>query len=492
MSESRVMIAGTNSGCGKTTITCAILSALKKKGMRTAPFKCGPDYIDPMFHRHITGRPSINLDSFFLDENSLRQTMGHWLCGSDIGVVEGVMGLYDGIGTGFSGSAFDIAVKTKTPVILTVNAKGMALSLAALICGYKSFAQKLCGSEGSSLIKGVILNNVGKGMMAYVKETVEQMTGVRVVGCFERQEEAVFKSRHLGLVTAAEISDLDKKAELLGESALKTIDFEALTKIAASAPPLEVSGQKPSEAFSKKLSEASGRESSEVSGSVSLPECLGSGSDSTEKPLYLAVASDAAFCFYYEENLRLFESLGIRPVFFSPLKNEPVPSCASGLYIGGGYPEVYVRQLAKNTVTKASVKAAAENKMPLIAECGGFMYLHETIATADGEAYPMCGVISGQAAMCGRLGPFGYVDIKLKEDGLLGKAGDVIKGHEFHYSVSDNNGSSLFVSKQNGRSWSEGHCKNWLYAGYPHLYLPSFVKSALFFRDAMISYSKRD
>lgn len=485
MSESRVMIAGTNSGCGKTTITCAVLSALKKKGVKTAPFKCGPDYIDPMFHKYITGCPSINLDSFFLDTKELQRTMAHWLYGSDVGVIEGVMGLYDGIGTGFTGSTFDIAVKTKTPIILTVNAKGMALSLAAMIYGYKEFAKKLYGSEGSELIKGVILNNIGSGMMAYVKETIEQMTGVRVVGSFERQAEAALESRHLGLVTASETENLDEKLDALLEAALKTIDFKALLEIASEAPPLGVSG---TDCFGT----IAGSGTSEAA--VRKAEWSDKSADggTAAEPLYLAVASDAAFCFYYEENMRLLKSLGIEPVFFSPLKNEPVPECASGLYIGGGYPEVYAKQLSVNEITKASVSAAAENKMPMIAECGGFMYLHEAIVTAEGEVCPMCGVILGQAAMTKRLGPFGYVDITLKHDGLLGREGDVIKGHEFHYSASENNGSDLNISKQNGRSWSEGHYKNWLYAGYSHLYLPSFVKSALFFRDAMVSYSKRD
>ena len=457
---SRFMIAGTNSGCGKTTITCALLAALKKRGLVTAPFKCGPDYIDPMFHTYITGRPSVNLDAFFLDGAALREVLSRRLLGSDIGLIEGVMGLYDGVGTGMEGSSFDIAVKTGTPIILAVNAKGMALSLAALISGYKTFAESLCGKEGGALIQGVILNQVGSGMAAYMKETIETMTGVKVLGCLERQADAVLESRHLGLVTAEEVGDLDQKISLLGEAAQKTIDIDALLDIAASAAPVQQD-----------------REATTKAGDI---------------PLYLAVAKDAAFCFYYEENLELLRTLGIEPVFFSPLHNEPVPKGVSGLYLGGGYPEIYAGQLSENEVTKASICAAAKKKMPMIAECGGFMYLHETLVTSDGSAYPMAGVISGRVFMTKKLGPFGYVDMTLKTDCLLGNAGDVLRGHEFHYSMSDHAGDDLCLSKQNGRSWSEGHCKSWLYAGYPHLYLPSFVKSALFFRDAMISYNKRD
>lgn len=479
---SRFMIAGTNSGCGKTTITCALLSAFRQRGFVTAPFKCGPDYIDPMFHTHITGQPSVNLDAFFLNETALKEVMSRRLSGSDIGLIEGVMGLYDGVGAGMAGSSFDIAVKTETPIILAVNAKGMALSLAALISGYKTFAERLKGQAGSDLIKGVILNQVGPGTVGYMKETIETMTGVKVLGCLERQAEAVLESRHLGLVTAEEVEDLDSKIELLGEAAQKTIDIDALLEIAASASPLAA---------------VSGDGAASPEGVALAPEdraavLYGAAMQERRAPLYLAVAKDAAFCFYYEENLELLRQLGIEPVYFSPLCDEPLPRGVSGLYLGGGYPEIYAGQLSENEVAKASIWAAFESEMPTIAECGGFMYLHERLVTADGSVYPMAGVISGSASMTKKLGPFGYVDMKLKSDCLLGNAGDVLKGHEFHYSMSDNTGDDMCLLKQNGRSWTEGHCKSWLYAGYPHLYLPSFVKSALFFRDAMISYNKRD
>lgn len=324
-----------------------------------------------MFHTYITGRPSVNLDAFFLDGAALREVLSRRLLGSDIGLIEGVMGLYDGVGTGMEGSSFDIAVKTGTPIILAVNAKGMALSLAALISGYKTFAESLCGKEGGALIQGVILNQVGSGMAAYMKETIETMTGVKVLGCLERQADAVLESRHLGLVTAEEVGDLDQKISLLGEAAQKTIDIDALLDIAASAAPVQQD-----------------RAATTKAGDI---------------PLYLAVAKDAAFCFYYEENLELLRTLGIEPVFFSPLHNEPVPKGVSGLYLGGGYPEIYAGQLSENEVTKASICAAAKKKMPMIAECGGFMYLHETLVTSDGSAYPMAGVIPGRVSMTKKL-----------------------------------------------------------------------------------------
>lgn len=480
MAENRLLIAGTNSGCGKTTVTCALLSAFKAMGYETAPFKCGPDYIDPMFHKHITGRPSINLDSFFLDSDRLKYVLKRRLRGCDIGVIEGVMGLYDGIGTDFEASAFDVAVKTGTPIVLVVNAKGMALSLAALIYGYKKFASDMCGG-GESLIKGVILNNAGQGMTAYLKKTVEDMTGVKVVGCFEKQKDAVLKSRHLGLVTAEEIKDLDEKIKLLGEAAKKTIDMEALMDIAAQAKPLKTA---------ENLLSVKNKGTS----AVMLPEgtdFFHGIKDSGYRPL-LAVAMDKAFCFYYDDNFRLFKDAGIDLAFFSPLDNEPVPKGACGLYLGGGYPEIYAERLSKNETAKLSVAAAFHKKMPMIAECGGFMYLHEAIETLDGRVWPMCGVISGRAKMTEKLGPFGYIDIVLKKDGLLGRAGDCIKGHEFHYSVSENNGCDFDISKRNGKNWTEGYSETWLYAGYPHVYLPSFVESALFFKDAMIKYHKRE
>ena len=467
---SRVMLAGTNSGCGKTTVTCAILKALCMRGDIVTAFKCGPDYIDPMFHTYITGRPSVNLDSFFCEKDKLCQLMGRRLADSDIGVAEGVMGIFDGIGTSWEASSFDIAVKTQTPVILVVNARGMALSLAALIGGFVAFAREKFGPGGARLIRGVILNQAGKSLYQYLHQMIEDETGIPVIGYMEPQPEAVFESRHLGLVTAAETKALNRKLTKLAKGAEKSIDLERLTMTAQMAPVMALPEAVPDTKAKKK------------SGPII--------QFAPVKPV-LAVASDRAFCFYYEDTLELFREIGIQIVTFSPLHNQPVPRKAKGLYLGGGYPELYAKELAGNHVSKGSVRRVCAKGMPVIAECGGFMYLHETLETAEGEKFPMVGVLSGKAAMTGRLGPFGYVDVILQKDGLLGKAGQVIKGHEFHYSVSENPGKDFKIVKPNGKTWKGGFMSERLYAGYPHLYLNSCPDSALFFKRAMIEYGKR-
>lgn len=463
MSDSRILIAGTNSGCGKTTVTCALMKALMDKGLIVAPFKCGPDYIDPMFHKHITGRASVNLDLFFTDGLGLKAILERRLAGCDIGVIEGVMGLYDGIGTTWAASAFDVALQSETPIVLVLNARGMSLSVAAEIEGFKNFGN-------SSLIKGVILNRITKGAYTFFKAAIEERTGVKVLGYMPQQADAVIESRHLGLITADEIVDLDDKVSLLAKCAANTVDLDGLLEIASTAAPLHAMHVK---------------EGASVKTDMDLKAESG-------KPAKLAVALDKAFCFYYDENFELFKQLGIDLEFFSPLNNEPVPEGACGIYIGGGYPEVYAKTLSDNERTRLSVSRAYRKGMPIVAECGGFMYLHDRIIDAEGEGYPMCGIIPGAARMTKKLGPFGYVKLRLTEDCLLGRAGAVMRGHEFHYSVSDNPGGCIEVSKSGGRSWTEGYISPSLYAAYPHLYFPGSPESALYFKQAMIEYDKRE
>jgi len=453
------MIVGTNSGCGKTTVTCAIMKAFLNQGLKVAPFKCGPDYIDPMFHRHITGKPSVNLDLFFVAKDRLNWIMNNRLMDSDIGIIEGVMGMYDGIGTTTEASSFDVAVATHTPMVLVVNARGMSLSLVAMIQGFKNYG-------GSSLVKGVILNHVGKGMYMFLKQTIEAQTGIRVLGYFENQEKAVIESRHLGLITAAEIADLDDKVELLAQAAAQTIDLGALKAIADQA------------------------DEGEPYAAKRLPFEIAMDAAAMGMKVKLAVAMDKAFCFYYEDNLELFRKIGIEILPFSPLAGDEVPKEADGLYLGGGYPEVYAGELSGRLWPKLSIRNCWSKHMPVIAECGGFMYLHDQIEDMEGNIYKMAGLIPGTARLTKKLGPFGYVDIVLKEKGMFGDAGTVIRGHEFHYSVSDNGGSDFAVSKPDGRAWSEGHGSSWFYAGYPHLYFYSCTESALSFKKAMVKYHK--
>ena len=453
----RIMFAGTGSGCGKTTITCGIMKALCRAGETVVPFKCGPDYIDPMFHSHITGCPSTNLDSFFMDQTTLRWLMASRLSGQSLGIVEGVMGVFDGIGTSFDASSFDIARRTGTPVVLIVNARGMSLSAAAVITGFVEFAKR---SGGEGLVRGVILNQVSKSTCAFLKPAIEAQTGLRVLGYFDRMDDVKLSSRHLGLVTAAEVEDLDERMNRLADAAASSIDLNAIREIARLAGALDAPGP-------------------------SFMEMIGRCRDTVKKqpgPLRLGIARDRAFCFYYEANLWLLKSLGADLIPFSPLRDE-LPEQLSGLYLGGGYPELFAGELSQNMRLLEQIRQAAISGMPLIAECGGFMYLHQSI-----DGYAMAGVIPGNASMTKTLGPFGYVDIRTQADGLFGRKDTVFRGHEFHYSRSDAPGGSFVMSKYSGRSWAQGYGTASMYAAYPHLYFLSNVGAVIHFVEKMEEY----
>ncbi len=354
--QSRLLIAGTNSGCGKTTVTLALLAALKKRGQKLSSFKCGPDYIDPMFHRAVLGVPSFNLDPFFCDEEQLRGVFASHA--AELSVIEGVMGYYDGIGTEGSASTYSVAKATKTPVVLVVNVRGMYTSAGAIIQGFKNFRPE-------SGIEGVIFN--GASAMLYKDlAKIAENAGVRAYGFLPKVPEAEIGSRHLGLITAAEIEDLQARLSLLGDAAEKSLDIEGLLELAASAP--GAAAQRKSE------------------------------KNAPAAHIKLAVARDEAFCFIYEENLELLAAAGFDIVYFSPLHDEALPEGISALYLPGGYPELYAEQLSKNNRMLDSVKQSIEGGLPTFAECGGFMYLHETL---DGVS--MAGVIHSACQSCSML-----------------------------------------------------------------------------------------
>ena len=453
MSHSRIMFAGTGSGCGKTTVTCAVMKAFCSSGVAVTPFKCGPDYIDPMFHSHITGQTSTNLDSYFLPGNGLRWLMKRRLDGGALGIVEGVMGLFDGIGMTDEASSFQVALLTQTPVILVVNARGMALSIIAMLKGFKEFAN---ARGGGHLLRGVILNHVGAGMYRYLKDAILEQTGMEVVGYFGEQSGGVLESRHLGLITAAEISDLDERMEALAQAARESVDLERIRALADSAPDM-------------------GPAEFEACSMTSFPK----GSAHPR----LAVARDKAFCFYYKENLELLQQLGVELVPFSPLTDKLLPEHIAGLYLGGGYPELFAGELSENVSMRCAVREACARRLPVIAECGGFMYLHEKL-----EDNPMAGVIAGTCQMTKKLGPFGYVQLDSEHGDIFGEAGFKMRGHEFHYSQSDNCGACYTVSKSSGRSWREVHASDFMYAGYPHLYFYSNPAAVAHFVTAMEQY----
>lgn len=438
----RIMIAGTNSGCGKTTVTTALLSAFKARGIRLSAFKCGPDYIDPMFHRQAIGVASRNLDAYFCSEDMLRAQLS--AAGGELAVIEGVMGYYDGIGTEGTASSYHIAKATQTPVILVVNARGIYTSAGALIKGFCSFRPQ-------SNIKGVIFN--GASPMTY--EGLKQIAidaGVVPLGFLPKSDELAVGSRHLGLITADEIEDIQQKICRLGELAEQYIDLDKIIALADEA--------------------------------VKLP-CV----PKETRPIAsvrIAVARDRAFCFVYQENLDMLEKLGCELCFFSPMNDDKLPEGVSGLYLPGGYPELYAEQLSANRPMLAAVKKAIEGDMSTIAECGGFLYLHREL-----DGVPMADVIPAQAYKTEKLQRFGYVKLTANSDNLLCKKGESIRCHEFHYYDSTDCGNGFTAQKPSGkREYLCVHISKSLYAGFLHLYFPAnpafaenFVRSAAHYAD---------
>lgn len=428
----RVMIAGTGSGCGKTTVTCGILKALINRNIKAAAFKCGPDYIDPMFHTEIIGTESRNLDTFLCGENPVKYLFAKNSKMADISVVEGVMGFYDGLGNDESYSSHAISKLTGTPAVLVVNAKGMSLSIAAMIKGYADFKP--------NNIKGVIINAVSPGIYPMYKQMIEEHTGLKVLGFLPRLPEAVIESRHLGLVTAGEIEDLQKKLSMLAYNVEKYIDMDGLLELAETAPPLEY-------------------------------ESIDAGNANEKYPCNIAVAKDSAFCFYYRDSLELLENMGAKLTYFSPLQDKALPENISGLILGGGYPELYAKELSKNKSMLMDIKQAINKGIPTYAECGGFMYLQQAIIDADGNKNPMVGVIEGNSTFQNKLSRFGYAAMRANRDNLFCLKGESINVHEFHYYDSDNNGSGFEAFKpHSGKRWSCVFATDTLLAGYPHMH----------------------
>lgn len=449
MKMPRVMISATGSGSGKTTITCGILKALLNKGMKVAAFKSGPDYIDPMFHSKVIGAKSRNLDLFMLGKDGVKFLAAKNASDVDVSVFEGAMGFYDGMGKTAEASAYDLARTCDVPVILVVNGKGAALSIAAQLKGFKEFRQ-------DSHIVGAILNNVNPMSYAYYKDVIEAESGVKLLGYFPVLQSCNFESRHLGLVTAEEIGDLQAIVDRLAAQAEKSLDLEGILEITKGAPDLQYLPQ-------------------EV-------EPIGK--------VKLALAQDKAFCFYYQDALDLLTELGAELIPFSPIHDKHLPEC-DGLLLGGGYPELYAQQLADNTTMLCEIKQALAQGLPCFAECGGFMYLLERYAEGD-AAYNWVGALQGETVLTKKLTRFGYVTLTAQEDNLLCKAGEQINGHEFHYSDSSNNGAGFLARKASGKGeWSCANVSPTLYAGYPHLHLWGNVNFARNFIKACVAFAGR-
>ncbi|CEN83028.1 cobyrinate a,c-diamide synthase [Paraclostridium sordellii] len=443
----KILIAGTNSGVGKTTISLGIMQALTKRNLKVQPYKVGPDYIDPSYHTFITGRDSRNLDSYMLDDEKIKYIFKNASKDADISVIEGVMGLYDGFGIDLNSCTSSYTSKIlKSPVILVINGKAMSSSAAAMVLGYKELDKEVN-------IKGVIVNNVKtKNHYELIKESIEKYCNVEVLGYFPPNEKFKLDSRHLGLVPSVEIEALTEKFYDLGSEIEKYINIDRLIEIS---------------------------ESKEIETSFELNELP------KFKNKSIAVAYDKAFNFYYKENLELLNQMNIEIKTFSPLYDEIVPK-ADCIYIGGGFPEVFAKELGINKKMRESIKKAHENNVPIYAECGGLMYLGEKLLDLDGNEYEMVGIFEGISKMTKSLKRFGYCDGIAKVDTVLSNKGDIIKGHEFHHSeFNSNEECSYKMVKKRGNKivdeWYGGYSKGNTLATYLHTHFYNNLDSIIKF-----------
>lgn len=449
----RVMLAAPQSGCGKTTLMCAVLKILQDEQLRPAACKCGPDYIDPMFHREVLRVPSRNIDLFLFGrggkgERLARYVLAQCAATSQMAVIEGAMGYYDGIGATVEASPYEVARATATPVIVVVNGKGAGISLAAQIRGLASFRR-------DSAVAGFIVNHVSAAVYERFKKTWEAEAGVPALGYFPYLGDCALPSRHLGLVKADEITSLQGIIRKLADAGKKSLDMEKIVAISRTAPPLVYE---------------------------ELPLCL-------EGDVSIAVAKDEAFCFYYDDSLALLERLGAKIVCFSPVHDSALPPC-DGLYLGGGYPELYGRELAANEPMRNALRRELQKGLPCIAECGGFMYLSQG-CTINGTHVPWVGFLPGEISMTDRLTRFGYVTLTAQTDTMLCRAGESICAHEFHYSDSTHNGNAFVAAKASGtKSWPCGYAAGHVVAAYPHIHFLGNIAWARRFVGACRQYRK--
>lgn len=439
----KIVIAGTNSGVGKTTISLGLMKALKNAGKTVQPFKVGPDYIDPMYHKYVTGEYSRNLDSYMLDDEQIKYVFKNSSEGKDISVIEGVMGLYDGLGSDITKhSTASISKLLKAPVILIIDAKGMGSSAAAVVLGYKKIDKDVD-------IVGVIANNVSSERhYKIVKEAIEKYCGIEVLGHLPTEEKLKMNSRHLGLLPSDEVNDLEYKVEKISEVLEEYIDISRVFELA---------------------------ESENITSSFELsmfsedPEVRDLARGKT-----MAIAFDKAFNFYYPDNIDLLREIGVEIKTFSPISDNEVPE-ADIIYIGGGFPEMFAKELEANKTMRASIKRAYENNVPIYAECGGLMYLGDSLIDFNGKRYNMVGAISGYSQMKKGLKRFGYCVATAKEDNLIAYKGQQICGHEFHSSEFHSDVETVFsmekiVGDEIVDHWNGGYYSKNTFATYLHIH----------------------
>ncbi|MBQ8663059.1 MAG: cobyrinate a,c-diamide synthase [Eubacterium sp.] len=463
MNLPRIMLTAPASGSGKTLITCGILQALKNRGVKLAAFKTGPDYIDPMFHGRIIGIPSKNLDRFFIDKETTKYLFARQASQVEFSVMEGAMGYYDGIaGSTTEASGFDVATITDTPAVLIINTKGMSLSIGAIVQGFLQF-------QPDSRIRGVIFNHMTSTRYEKVKAQIESAYPVKVLGYVPTVKDCVIESRHLGLVTPNDVENLQERLQKLAAVMEETIDFDALLELGQSAPALEWKEPEILQTFQ----------------SISFENVGGASNNhaSIHKKVRIGIAKDEAFCFFYQDNLDLLEQLGAELVYFSPIWDEHLPENLQGLIFYGGYPELYAKKLSENQTMLTEIRQAIDEGMPYLAECGGFMYLHEQMQDMEGISHPMVGAIKGEAFKTSKLGGrFGYISLLSKKNQIFGTSDMEYRGHEFHYFDSTSCGEDFHAQKPlMSRGWDCIHADENHVAGFPHFYYYSNPQMAINF-----------
>lgn len=503
-SAPRLIIAGTGSGAGKTTVTLGLMKAFAQRGLSVQGFKCGPDYIDPTYHTAVTGRASRNLDAWMTSPAYVRETFEKRAAGHDISIIEGVMGLYDGKDPlSSTGSTAEIAMVTQTPVILVVDVRSMARSAAAIVLGFQQLEPELN-------IAAVIVNRCGSaGHYTIVKKAIEQMCGIPVAGWLKRDEDLSIPERHLGLVPAIERGELEPLFQRAAEMMLEGTNLELLLELAASAPPLPLqcsstAGTTHASSNDPAITAETARNSvitqaviaanaadigsTAYTASVNDTEHVSHptvphihGKPDTYQPV-IAVARDAAFNFYYPDNLELLEAAGARLHFFSPLAGEGIPMEADSIYLGGGFPEEFAAVIAENEHFLNGLREAARSRMPLFAECGGYMVLGETLTDREGKTYTMAGIIPAQVQMQKKRAALGYREASAVQDSFLLKQGEVLRGHEFHYSTmtygDEERIQYAYETKGLRGVKQEGYAAGSIVAGYTHVHLGSYPAAA--------------
>ncbi len=467
-----LVIGGANSGCGKTSIALALMAWFGRQGKKVVPFKVGPDFIDPGHHTRITGIQSTNLDGWMLNREVNEELFARHAARGDIALVEGVMGLFDGYdGKSEAGSSAQMAKWLGLPVLLVVNAQSMARSAAALVQGYENFDPDL-------QFAGVIFNKLGSpGHLDYLQEALEGAVRMPCLGGILRSRDLAIPERHLGLYTAEDFALNPDLNQGLAEIIERSLDTDRLLELIAAeslAPDLETAPPGTGDGVSKDRLRAAHQ------------ECLphgGSRDRASRKKVRIAVARDKAFCFYYQDNLELLEQAGAEIVLFSPLQDGRLPQGIQGIYLGGGYPELYADRLAANTALLGAINAKSRQGMPIYAECGGFMYLCRELQTLEGETYGLCSCFPFSCSMLPRLKALGYREVQLETETLLGPPGETIRGHEFHYSQltspSDLVGRVYRKHSRKGREQErEGFVVNKTLGSYIHLHFGSNPQAA--------------